>query len=110
MRYLALPLKLRFSEGGEIFKPIGSEPEVLRDGIPILVDSRGLVVHLYPHRDCVDSMIREDTREVLILSAGVPGVPVRLVVRATERTAELLGRVGWRWCNKSIIKPLKLAE
>lgn len=110
LRYLALPLKLRLSEGGEIFKPIGSEPEALREGIPILVDSRNVVIHLYPHRDCVDSMIREDTREVFILGAGVPEVPARLVIRAVERTAELLSRVGWRWCGKSIVKPHKLAE
>jgi DNA/RNA-binding domain of Phe-tRNA-synthetase-like protein len=110
LRYLVPPLKLRFSEGGEIFKPIGDELEVLRRGIPILVDSRSVVIHLYPHRDCVDSMIREDTREVLVMGAGVPGVPARLVVRAVERVAELLSRVGWRWCSKSMIKPPKLAE
>lgn len=107
LQYSARPLKLMLSRGGEIFRPIGGEPEVLRSNIPILVDSRGVVMHLYPHRDCVDTMIRENTKEVLIVGAGVSGVPARLVVKAVERTAELLGRVGWNWCGKSAVKPIK---
>ncbi|MEO3993979.1 MAG: phenylalanine--tRNA ligase beta subunit-related protein [Desulfurococcaceae archaeon TW002] len=105
IRYSISPFTLTLSKGGEIFRPIGGEPEVLRRGIPILVDSKGVVMHLYPHRDCIDTMVREDTREVLIVGAGVSGVPVKLVVEAVERVTELLGRVGWCWCGRSIVKP-----
>lgn len=107
LRYTTSPYILTLSKGGEIFRPIGDEPEVLRRGIPILVDSGGVVMHLYPHRDSIDTMVREDTREVLVVGAGVPGVPAGLVVGAVERVTELLGRVGWCWCGRSVVKPTK---
>jgi DNA/RNA-binding domain of Phe-tRNA-synthetase-like protein len=102
------PFKLTLSAGGEVFRPIGGKPEILRSGIPILVDSRGIVMHLYPHRDSVDTMIGENTREVLVIGAGVVGAPVRLVIKAVERVAELLSMAGWSWCGESVIKPTDL--
>ena len=110
LKHATYPFKLTLSAGGEIFKPIGGKPEVLRSGIPILVDSKGTVMHLYPHRDSIDTMIREDTKEVLIVGAGVAGVSVKLVIKATERVAELLGKAGWRWCGESVVKPSELRE
>lgn len=105
LRRSSPPYTITISRGGEIFKPIGGEPEVLKAGIPILVDSRGVVMHLYPHRDSVETMIRETTKEVLIVSAGVPRVPEDLVTKATERTAELLAKAGWGWCGEVLTSP-----
>ncbi|MEM2005420.1 MAG: phenylalanine--tRNA ligase beta subunit-related protein [Zestosphaera sp.] len=105
LQHSSPPFTMTLSKGGEIFRPIGGGAEVLKVGVPILVDSRGTVMHLYPHRDCVETMIRESTREVLIVGAGVPGVLEDLVARATERTAELLAKAGWCWCAKSVMKP-----
>lgn len=94
------PFRVVLSRGGEVFRAIGGKPEVLGKGVPILVDSRGTVMHVYPHRDSVDTMVREDTRTLLVTAAGVPGVPKELVRRAAARVAELLRKMGWRWCGR----------
>jgi len=99
-----LPLKLTLSEGGEVFKPLGGRDEVLRPGVPVLKDSSGKVLHIYPHRDSRESCVTEGTREVLILGAGVPGVPKDLVVKAVRKVAELLSVIGWYSCSDVVIK------
>ncbi len=98
------PLKLCLSEGGEIFKPLGGRDEVLREGVPVLKDSEGRVLHIYPHRDSRETCVTDSTREVLIVGAGVPGVSKALVVRAVERVAELLSIIKWSWCGRVVVK------
>ncbi len=98
------PYALALSRGGEAFNPLGGRPETLPRGIPILVDSRGTVMHLYPHRDCVETAIREETREVFVLGAGVPGVEESRVVEAVRRVYELLSPAGWSWCGRIVVK------
>ncbi len=89
------PLTLKLSEGYEEFVPIGSQGvEKLRRGLPIIVDSRGLVIHIYPHRDSRLSMITDSTRNVLVISCGAPGVPRSLVMEATESVVNLLRSVN----------------
>ena len=97
------PFKIILSRGGEVFRPIGGEPERLPPNIPIFIDARGTVMHVYPHRDSIDTMIREDTEEVLIVAAGVPDVPVSTVRKAAVRVAELLVKLGWSWCETAHI-------
>jgi len=99
------PFKITLSMGGEVFRPIGGKPETLPPSIPIFIDSRGTVMHVYPHRDSTDTMIRDDTREVLIVAAGVPNVPVDLVRKAAVRVAELLAKAGWSWCGSTCVAP-----
>ena len=92
------PLTLRLSRGGEEFHPIGGKPEALPRGVPVLVDSRGVVMHLYPHRDSVHTAVGPSTTRILAVAAGVPGVADGLLVGALERLSGLLGRLGWRPC------------
>ena len=94
------PFRIVLSRGGEVFRGIGGKVEVLEKGIPILIDSQGTVMHIYPHRDSVDTMVRETTQRIFILAAGVPRVPRDLVQRATVRVAELLQKIGWVWCGR----------
>ena len=94
-----LPIKLTISRGGEVFRPIGGGEIVLEEGLPILVDSRGVIMHVYPYRDSVETVIRENTVKALIIAAGVPGVDSVLVKRAAELTAEILEKIGWKWCK-----------
>jgi len=104
LRKVKLPLNLTLSVGGEVFLPIGGDSEVLPAGIPVLKDSAGRVVHLYPHRDCKETMVTNETEEVVIVSAGVPNVDLNLIKKATERTAEILSLMGWGWCGRVVIK------
>ncbi|MDK6028765.1 phenylalanine--tRNA ligase beta subunit-related protein [Ignisphaera sp. 4213-co] len=99
LAYASPPFRITISRGGEVFKPIGGGEERLGKGIPIFVDSKNLVMHIYPHRDSVETMIRNTTREVLIVGAGVPNVETNLVKKAVEIVAQLLEKIGWSWCR-----------
>ena len=102
---LRFPLSLRLSRGGEVFHPIGGKDVVLEKGVPILVDAEGRVLHLFPHRDSRETMVRSDTRCVLILAAGVPGVEPERLRRAVEETTQLLAALGWRSCRQVAQSP-----
>jgi len=89
------PLLVKLSEGGERFFPIGGREQVLPRGYPIMIDSAGVVVHIYAHRDSALTSIRQTTRRALVVGTGVPGVPSDLVDRAVLCTVELARLIGW---------------
>ncbi len=101
---LALPARLTLSWGGEEFKPIGGDPEELPPGIPVLVDAQGKIVHVYPHRDSIDTAVKPSTTKILAIAAGVPGIPREALVETLEDLGRLLGILGWSKC------PIRLAE
>lgn len=83
--------RIVLSKGNEVFYGIGKqEPEKISPKIPIMVDEENKVMHIYPHRDSVLTNITLDTKNVLVVAAGVPGVEKNLVIRAASLTAELL--------------------
>jgi len=98
------PYILTLTSGGEVFRPIGGGEEVLPAGVPVLKDSSGRVLHIYPHRDSVETAITERTTKVFVLGAGVPGVERGRVSETVRRVAELLSRAGWRWCGDVFVK------
>jgi len=89
-------LALTLSSGGEEFKPIGGEPKLLEPGIPVLKASDGLVVHVYPHRDSVETAVGEATKKALVVCAGVPGVPKERVLEACELVVRFSEELGLR--------------
>jgi len=95
----APPLLITLSRGGEEFHPIGGKTEKLKPNVPVLVDSKGVVMHLYPHRDSIETMVRQETREVLVVAAGVPGVDRERLEYAVREVARLLRILGWSWCG-----------
>lgn len=93
------PARITLARGGELFNPIGGDPERLEKGTPIMVDAGGVVMHLYPHRDSRETMIRPETRCILILAAGVPGVEQARLEAAVREVQRLLGLLGWQSCS-----------
>jgi DNA/RNA-binding domain of Phe-tRNA-synthetase-like protein len=86
----APPLTLRRARAGEIFYPIGGAPEVLSDRDVVLVDSRGVVMHVFPHRDSVHTMVTQETKRILIVACGVRGVSEERVREAVELASKLI--------------------
>lgn len=80
---------LRFSGKNEYFVPIGGKREVVNEGQPVLADEKR-IIHLYPHRDSSETMITQRTRNVIVLSLGVPGVSKELINDALEMTLGLI--------------------
>jgi len=104
-RFFEPPATIKLSNGSELFEPIGGKPEVIRKGLPIMVDSKGDVMHLYPHRDSRKTMIRDDTRCILVLAAGVPGVEEERLINAVKEVQRLLDKMGWKRCNRIAAAP-----
>ncbi|MEM0036854.1 MAG: phenylalanine--tRNA ligase beta subunit-related protein [Candidatus Korarchaeum sp.] len=82
-------LELRLARPGEVFYPIGGSERKLKGGEPVLADEIG-PIFLYPHRDSERTKVREDTDEVLVVAAGVPGVERSDVRRALNLALELI--------------------
>ncbi|MEM2766994.1 MAG: phenylalanine--tRNA ligase beta subunit-related protein [Candidatus Bathyarchaeia archaeon] len=90
MEKLNLPLNVRFAENGEEFIGIGMErPITLTDKMLVLADSKR-VLCIYPHRDADFTKIVEETRNVLIVSYGVPGVSIQQVEEAAKTALEYI--------------------
>ena len=84
------PLTLRRARTGELFHPIGGSPEVLSDRDVVLADSGGVVMHVFPHRDSVHTMVTKETKRILIVACGVRGVSEERVQEAVELASKLI--------------------
>ena len=82
---------LRRALPGEVFEPIGGKPVVLKGGEPVMA-SGDIIVFLYPYRDSVKTMISDNTRRVLIVAAGVPGIDDKQVIKTVELVSEYITR------------------
>ncbi len=84
------PLILRKSLRGELFIDISGREVRLSGKEIVLSDSKGRVLHVYPHRDSAHASISSGTKEVLVVAYGAPGVPKYLVRDAVEITLRLI--------------------
>lgn len=81
---------LRKAIVGEEFIGIGGKVALLKEGIPVLADEEG-VIHLYPHRDSIRTMITEECENALVVACGAPGIKLKLLDKALESV-----RFYWR--------------
>ncbi len=84
-------IMLRRALPGEVFEPIGGKPIILKGGEPVMV-SGNIIMFLYPYRDSVKTMISSDTRRVLVVAAGVPGIDDEQIARTTNLVSEYITR------------------
>jgi DNA/RNA-binding domain of Phe-tRNA-synthetase-like protein len=63
------------------------------------------VMHIYPHRDSLLTSVDEKTTDVLVVCAGVPGVPESLVKQACDEVKDLLVKYG----SAQIVKDTQIA-
>jgi len=83
------PLTLRYSRPGEAFKPIG-RGELRLTGREIVLADEEKVVHIYPYRDGEATKVDADSRDLLVIAAGVPGLTEDEVVEAARRVVSLI--------------------
>ncbi|MEM1537785.1 MAG: phenylalanine--tRNA ligase beta subunit-related protein [Candidatus Nezhaarchaeales archaeon] len=78
-------LTLRFARPGELFIGIGmASPLTLKGLEPVIADSEKLVA-IYPYRDSESTKVTEHTRNVLLVSCGVPGISFTLIEEAAMK-------------------------
>jgi len=67
-------LLMRFAMKGERFLGIGMRQPMILAGTEVVISDDEKIVAIYPHRDAEVSKVTEDTRNVLTLVCGVPGI------------------------------------
>jgi len=72
----------------DVFHPIGGGEEIL-EGQIVLADEEK-VLHVYPYRDSRETMIKQETKNVLVVSCGVPRVGRKLVLDACKKAASYI--------------------
>jgi DNA/RNA-binding domain of Phe-tRNA-synthetase-like protein len=83
---------MREAEAGEEFLGIGMErPKVLRGGEPVISDGEKLLA-LYPYRDADSSKITLETKEMLLLVCGVPGIDRDVLLEAGRLAVRYITR------------------
>ncbi|WP_054841764.1 phenylalanine--tRNA ligase beta subunit-related protein [Vulcanisaeta distributa] len=82
-------LIIRYARDGEIFNPIGSPQKTLSSNQIILSTIDGLILHVYPYRDSETTKIRPETKNVLIVTAGVPGVDDERLIESAQFIIDL---------------------
>ena len=93
-------LTMRFASEGEEFLGIGMEKPIrLRGGEIVISDSEKLVA-IYPYRDAENTKVTEQTRNVLILVCGVPGLPKEKLSQAAEVAVNLI----IKFCGGSLVE------
>ncbi|MCS7096049.1 MAG: phenylalanine--tRNA ligase beta subunit-related protein [Candidatus Bathyarchaeota archaeon] len=100
------PLKVRFAQNGETFLGIGMDkPVVLNHKMLVLADMTGIVC-IYPYRDSDYTKITENTRNILIVGYGAPGIERQNVVESVEMALTYIKTVsGGKWDMIKVFSP-----
>jgi DNA/RNA-binding domain of Phe-tRNA-synthetase-like protein len=88
------PFQVRFARNGEAFTGIGMNKTLtLTDKILVLGDEKR-VLCVYPYRDSDYTKITEQTRNVLIIGYGAPGMTEQQLSEAVETTLSYIKLVS----------------
>ncbi|MEM1947057.1 MAG: phenylalanine--tRNA ligase beta subunit-related protein [Candidatus Caldarchaeum sp.] len=97
---LAGDLVMRFARGGESFRGIGMEKPLTLSGGEVVVEDGQKLIAVYPYRDADSSKVTEQSRNVLLMVCGVPGVQTEYLKNCLDQLVEAVlkycgGRLVW---------------
>ncbi|MEM2761002.1 MAG: phenylalanine--tRNA ligase beta subunit-related protein [Nitrososphaerales archaeon] len=84
---------LRFPDVNEEFIDVSNKKHLLLGKEIVLADETG-IMHVFPYRDAYRTRVNDDTKKVLIVGCGVPGIEQGLTRIAVDRTIELINILG----------------
>ncbi len=87
---LAGVLSMRFAKDGERFRGIGMEKEVLLHPNQVILTDSEQIVAIYPYRDSDATKVTTDTKNIHIVTCGVPKIEREQVIGAYELCAGYL--------------------
>ena len=91
---LNLPFRIRFAKNGETFTGIGmNKPMTLTDKTLVLTDENKILC-IYPYRDSDYTKITKQTRNVLVVGYGAPGIEEKRLKKAVETTISYIKLVS----------------
>ncbi|MEM3620875.1 MAG: phenylalanine--tRNA ligase beta subunit-related protein [Nitrososphaerota archaeon] len=83
---------MRFAEQGESFHGIGmKEPRILKGGELVISDSKRLIA-IYPYRDADYSKVTLQTRNIYLMTCGIPGLSPPKLREAEELAVKYIIR------------------
>ncbi len=85
-------LHMRFAEVGEAFFGIGMDKPVTTAGGEIVMADAARLVAIYPHRDADYSRLTLQTKNVLLVSCGAPGISLAQLEEARNTASEFVVR------------------
>jgi DNA/RNA-binding domain of Phe-tRNA-synthetase-like protein len=87
-------LLMRRALPGEGFRGIGMPGPIQLKGPEIVIEDRSSrkLIAVYPYRDSDESKVREETRDVLLMMCGVPGLDTATLERARAVCTEYVER------------------
>jgi lysyl-tRNA synthetase class 2 len=98
---------LRFARGDEPFFPLGSgDFQTAREGEVIYADDREVLCRRWNWRESDKSKMTERTKDVLLVSEGLPPVTAEDMKRVVEDLARLVGK----YCGGRIRREILRAE
>ncbi|MFP4006333.1 MAG: B3/4 domain-containing protein, partial [Candidatus Hadarchaeia archaeon] len=71
-------MKLRFAEEREEITGIGMDKPIVLDGNELIISDSKKPIAIYPYRDSKETKITLDTKNVILLVCGAPGVKDKL--------------------------------
>jgi DNA/RNA-binding domain of Phe-tRNA-synthetase-like protein len=81
---------MRFASKGEEFLGIGMEKPVNLAGGEIVMTDVSRLIAIYPHRDADYSRITLQTKNLVLVSCGVPGISLDQLKDAADRASEFV--------------------
>ncbi|MFC1787302.1 B3/4 domain-containing protein [Halobacteriota archaeon] len=91
-------LTMRFSTPGEMFTGIGMDkPMMLKGNEVVLSDSESesddeKLVAIYPYRDADSTKVTDNTKSIILISCGVPGIDDELLDKAAITAIDYITR------------------
>ena len=83
-------IQLRFSAGGENFKPLGpSEPEQTYPGEVVYADDATILTRRWNYRDADSTKITENTEKLVMFLDATPAIPLETVQGALDELKAL---------------------
>ena len=83
-------ITLRFADKGEVFLGIGMDKPVTLTGGEVIMADASRLIAVYPHRDADYSRITLQTKNLMLVSCGVPGVSFGQLKEAVNAATDLV--------------------
>jgi len=92
-------LLMRSAVRGESFMGIGMKSSISLEGVEVVIEDtfEKKLIAVYPYRDADESKVTEDTKEVLFMMCGVPGITPKDLESAKNITFEYVTK----FCKRS---------
>jgi len=80
------PIIIRLTRENEKFTPIGKEVKILPPNILVISDKNERILSQYPYRDSKLTMVTKNSRNIILIACGVPGISKNQLLFALNRT------------------------